>query len=205
MKSIIIILVISLSIISLMISLSSCQTMANKANNQKKLFIESAEFDKENNLMRPKDYREWVFAGSSLGLNYRESLSGPDHSMEDFYHVTYIHPEAYKEFSKTGKFPEGTVMVLEILSQEKKKEPGLQGSYGKDYVALEASVKDSKRFKDGWAYFAFNDDEGKLLDKAKAFASQSCFACHDKKAETDHVFTQFYSVIRAAKPNESIK
>lgn len=155
-------------------------------------------------LIRPEDYREWVFTGSSLGLNHRENLSEPDH-MEDFYHVTYIHPEAYKEFSQTGKFPEGTVMVLEILSQEKKKKPGLQGSYGKDYVAIEASVKDSKCFKDGWAYFAFNDDDGKLLDKAKAFASQSCFACHDKKAETDHVFTQFYSVLRAAKPNESTK
>lgn len=147
-------------------------------------------------LIRPEDYREWVFTGSSLGLNHRENLSEPDH-MEDFYHVTYIHPEAYKEFSQTGKFPEGTVMVLEILSQEKKKKPGLQGSYGKDYVAIEASVKDSKCFKDSWAYFAFNDDDGKLLDKAKAFASQSCFACHDKKAETDPMylrnFTRFFA------------
>ncbi|MFY9222104.1 MAG: cytochrome P460 family protein [Blastocatellia bacterium] len=205
MKIVIISVFIALSIIISVISISSCQSVATNTSRQENPFIEVAKFDKEDNLIRPEGYREWVFAGSSLGLNYRENLSESDHSMEDFYHVTYIHPEAYKEFSKTGKFPEGTIMILEILSQEKKKEPGLQGSYGKDYVAVEASVKDSKRFKDGWAYFGFNDDDGKLLDKAKAFSSQSCFACHDKKAETDHVFTQFYAALSAAKPNESTK
>lgn len=199
MKKIIIFMIIVLSICVLATEISRGQThKTTKNNDQQTRSIKVANFDKEDNLIRPEGYREWVFAGNSLGLSYRTTQT--TEPSQKFYHVTYIHPDAYKEFTRTGKFPKGTMLVLEIITKEKKNEPGLHGSYSKDYVAMEVSVKDSKRFKDGWAYFGFNDDQGKLLDKAKAFASESCFSCHDKKAETDHVFTQFYSALSAAKP-----
>lgn len=180
-------------------SVEETRSKAVKSNQFAPLNV--AEFDKDNSLLIPKGYREWVFVGSSLGLSYRETLTQTEQPTMDLYHFTYIHPKAYQQFSKTGKFPEGTVLVLELLTKEEKKEPGLQGSYGKEYAALEVSVKDSKRFKDGWAYFSFDGEDGKPLTKAQAFPSQSCFVCHDKKAEIDHVFTQFYPVLRAAKPN----
>ncbi len=198
MKFLSAILLILLGIFTLVISNSNGQANG-KTTNQHSNFTTPV-FDKENNLIRPKGYREWVFVGSSLGLSYRANVPQENQPVEEVYHNTYIAPNSYREFSRTGKFPEGTVLVLELLTQEKKKEPGLQGSYEKDYIALEASVKDSKRFKDGWAYFSFDGENGQLLAKAKAIASESCFACHDKKAETDHVFTQFYPVLRAAKP-----
>jgi hypothetical protein len=88
------------------------------------------------------------------------------------------------------------MMILELASSEIKREPGLQGSYQKEYVALEASVKDSKRFQDGWAYFSFDDAAGKPKAKAQPFPSNMCWSCHHQKAATDHVFTQFYPVLR---------
>ena len=153
----------------------------------------AAVFEGQTTLLRPKSYREWVFVGSSLGLNYAQN---PGQNQAEVFHNTYIDPVSYREYTKTGKFREGTVMVLELFAAEVKKEPGLQGSYEKDFRALEVSLKDSRRFEGGWAYFGFSEG-GKLKDKAEPFpASAGCLACHTQKAETDHVFTQFYPVLR---------
>jgi hypothetical protein len=156
----------------------------------------AALFEGKDTLLRPVGYREWVFVGSSLGLRYDPTTGGKPTGQE-LYHNVYINPTAYRTFASTGKFPEGTMMVLELANAETKAEPGLQGSYQKDYVALEASVKDSKRFQDGWAYFSFDEADGKPKAKAQPFPSSSCWSCHHQKAATDHVFTQFYPVLRA--------
>jgi hypothetical protein len=153
-------------------------------------------FEDQTTLRRPVGYREWVFVGSSLGLRYDPAAGGKPTSDKELYHNVYINPEGYRVFAKTGSFPDGTMMVLELASSETKDEPGLQGSYQKDYVALEASVKDSKRFRDGWAYFSFESADGKAKTTAQPFPSSSCWSCHHQKAATDHVFTQFYPVLR---------
>ena len=157
----------------------------------------AAVFEGKDTLLRPEGYREWIFVGSSLGLSYaKNSDSAPSRNPERFHNV-YINPSAYREYASTGKFPEGTMMVLELASSEVKKEPGLQGLYEKEFVALEVSVKDSSRFDGGWGYFDFTDHGGKRKAKARAFPKESCWSCHHERAATDHVFTQFYPVLRA--------
>ena len=157
-----------------------------------------ARFEGKDTLRRPEDYREWVFVGSSLGLSYATKSEKQPARAGELYHNVYINPSSFRFFSKTGSFPEGTMMVLELASAEVKKEPGLQGSYQKEFVALEASVKDSQRFEGGWAYFSFDDKDGKPRFKANPFPKEACWACHHQKAATDHVFSQFYPVLRAA-------
>lgn len=151
-------------------------------------------------LVRPEGYREWIFAGSSLGLAYSQNPGQTAGPGSDLYHNVYINPSSYREFAKTGKFPEGTVMILELARPEVKSEPGLQGSFEKEFVALEASVKDSSRFEGGWAYFNFTEGAGKLKAKAEPFPQSACWSCHHVNAATDHVFTQFYPVLRAVAP-----
>ncbi len=160
--------------------------------------IPAARFEGKDTLIRPENYREWIFVGSSLGLQYARNPEGNSSRASDLYHNVYINPSSYREFATTGKFPDGTVMVLELASSEIKKEPGLQGSFQKDFVALEASVKDSKRFKNGWAYFSFTGGNGEIKEKAQPFPESACWSCHREKAATDNVFTQFYPVLRAA-------
>jgi hypothetical protein len=120
----------------------------------------------------------------------------------DVYHNVYITPNAYREFARTGKFPEGTMLAMELASSDTKREPGLQGSFEKELIGLEVSVKDSSRFESGWAYFNFSNGMGSpYKEKAEPFpASAGCVSCHKQNAETDNVFTQFYPVLRAAKP-----
>src|SRR5437867_13244728 len=67
-------------------------------------------------LLRPEGYREWVFVGSSLGLAYAQNPEQNQSASAQLYHNVYINPSSYREFAKTGKFPEGTVMVLELAS-----------------------------------------------------------------------------------------
>lgn len=158
----------------------------------------AAVFEGKDTLLRPEGYREWVFVGSSTGLNYMPNPAPASaNADEDIKHV-YINPSSYREFLKTGKFPEGTVMILEIAQAAKKNEAGLQGSYAEKFIALEASVKDSKRFPGGWAYYGFTDMEGRPLAKAKPFPDNACLSCHQQKAATDRVFTQFYPVLNSA-------
>ncbi len=157
-----------------------------------------AVFEGQDTLLRPENYREWVFVGSSTGLNYSPNPAPSSSTAGTDFKNVYINPSSYREFTKTGTFPEGTVMILEIAQAANKNEPGLQGAFASKYIALEASVKDSKRFPGGWAYFGFTDREGKLKDKTKPFPDSACLSCHQQKAATDRVFTQFYPVLNAA-------
>ncbi len=155
-----------------------------------------AVFAEKDSLLRPEGYREWIFIGSSLGLRYDEN-DEKQRPEELEYKNIYINPVAYREYVKTGRFPQGTMLVLEIATAETKKEPGLRGSYQKEFVGLLAAVKDRERFKEEWAYFRFTDKDGKLLDKARPFPKATCYDCHRQKAAVDNVFTQFYPVLRA--------
>lgn len=158
----------------------------------------AAVFEGSHTLLRPEGYREWVFVGSSTGLSYSPNPGSGSAGMPPMFHNVYISPTAYREYARTGEFPEGTVMVLEMAGAEAKQEPGLEGSYEKDFLALEASVKDSSRFEGGWAYFSFTGPDGKLKEKAEPFSEEAgCRKCHQERAAKDHVFTQFYPVLRS--------
>lgn len=156
-----------------------------------------ARFEGADLLLRPIDYREWVFVGSSLGLRYSEDDSKSESERMEFKNI-YINRDAYRAFLTTGKFPEGTILILETAKGETKQERGLRGSFQKEFEGLSAAVKDSMRFKDGWAYFSFRDSDGKLKEKAKPFGKTACYDCHRQHGATDNVFTQFYPVLRAA-------
>jgi tetratricopeptide (TPR) repeat protein len=156
----------------------------------------AAQFDGKDTMLRPEGYREWVFVGSSHGLRYDEGKKQPE-QLE--YKNVYIDPAAYRVYKETGAFPQGTVLVLETAAGEEKKEPGLRGSFQKEFTGLSAAVKDRDRFPDGWAYFSFSDGPGKTKDKAQPAKKAACYDCHREKAAEDNVFTQFYPVLKAAR------
>ncbi|PYV19173.1 MAG: hypothetical protein DMG07_02415 [Acidobacteria bacterium] len=144
-------------------------------------------------LVQPADYRTWVFVGASIGLSYSESGSstGPGR----FHHV-YIQPEAYRYFARTGRFPEGTILVMEVHEPEQKVSINRQGYFEGERRALEVAVKDGETFEEGWAYFDFANGAKK---SARAFAKEMCFSCHRQHGADDNVFTQFYPVLRDLK------
>jgi hypothetical protein len=154
------------------------------------------QYEGNDTLLRPDGYREWVFVGSSLGLRYDDGKKQPD-QLE--YKNVYIDPAAYRAYRATGVFPEGTVLVLETAIGEEKKEPGLRGSFQKEFTGLSVAVKDKGRFPDGWAYFSFADGPGKLKTRAQPARTAACYDCHRQKGAQDNVFTQYYPVLNAAR------
>ena len=153
------------------------------------------QFTEGNQLLRPEGYREWVYLSSGLGMSYGKA--GYDEH-PDFTNV-FINPTAYREFVRTGKFPDGTIFVLEIRSSESKGSINQGGQYQGRLVGIEASVKDAKRFPEKWAYFGFIGSDGEALPQAKAFPKDACWKCHSEHATNDNIFLQFYPALREAR------
>jgi hypothetical protein len=159
------------------------------------------QFTKDNQLIRPEGYREWVFLSSGLGMSYGDTAYD---ETRNFTNV-FIKPEAYREFVATGKFPDGTVMVLEVRKSESKGSINKGGHYQNRLVGIEASVKDERRFPEKWAYFSFIGDGREPLPQAKPFPKEACWTCHNQHAVVDNVFTQFYPALREAREKSAVK
>jgi hypothetical protein len=157
------------------------------------------EFTAEGKLKQPEGYRKWVYVGTPLTPN---ELNGGEAPFPDF-HAVYIDPESYAEYEKTGKFRDGTVMVKELVAVGVKEASSGKGYFMGDFIGLETSIKDSKRFKDepgNWAYFSFGH-KYPLKKESEKISAANCNACHQGNAAQDYVFTQYYPVLRAAAPH----
>lgn len=164
-----------------------------------------AKFTSEGAVKIPENWREWIFVGAPLTPN---ALNGGAAPFPEFHNV-YVEPGAFEHFAKTGKWAEGTQIVKELVTiRQNNNDPetgasaevsGIGYQMG-EFVGLELTVKDNKRFKDepgGWAYFSFGHHPEPYAQTAEAFPTAACNACHQASADTDWTFTQFYPVLRA--------
>ena len=165
---------------------------------------EATKYTKDGELIQWKNYewRKWVYVGTPVTPN---SLNPPEAAFPEFHNV-YINPESFDHYSKTGEFKDGTVLIKELVSVGATQASSGKGFFEGDFIGLEAAVKDSKRFKDepgSWAYFTFSHKPPPYPDTAKLQPAASCnTACHQALAADDWVFTQYYPVLRAAKPGK---
>jgi|SRR5579862_851330 len=150
-------------------------------------------------LTLPRDYREWVFLSSGLGMTYQPT---PGRDTPAFTNV-FVNPSAYHSFLATGQWPDKTMLILEVRSSASKGSINQGGSYQTDLLAIEAEVKDTAKFPgNGWAFFAFGASEtGKLLPR-----TQDCYACHAEHGAVDNTFVQFYpALLDIAKQKGTLK
>lgn len=147
------------------------------------------QFTADNRLVMPKDYREWIFLSSGLGMTYGPAASPGDPRFDN----VFVNPAAYREFVKTGHWPDHTMFILEVRGAASKGSINKDGHFQQGVVAIEAEVKDRARFPDGeWGYFAFQakSDTAALLPK-----TQSCYACHSQNGAVESTFVQFYPTL----------
>jgi len=111
----------------------------------------AATFENGRTLIRPSSYRGWVALRRPAG----------PHAVG----VTYVSPDAYHQYTVTGMYPEGTVLIWQ----------------SSDTPELLASVRDSSRFDGGWGFFDFTAREGKAPAKAEPLPDSSgCRTCHQR-------------------------
>lgn len=156
-----------------------------------------------NNLLRPGDYREWIFIGSSLGLDYRAPTPG---QAPGFGNV-FVNPSSYRSFMQTGKWPDKTIFVLEFRASGKETIADREGRFQTALTGIEAEVKDS-RFPDGWGFFAFNNADAATKGSAPLAGDtvQRCIDCHTKNTAVERTFVQFYpTLFEVAKKMGTVK
>jgi hypothetical protein len=160
------------------------------------------QFTADNKLVFPKDYREWVFLSSGLGMNY--NTPGAAAANNPNFTNVFVNPAAYKAFQQTGRWPEQTMFVLEIRNSTSEGSINKGGRFQQDIAAIESEVKDSKRFPDGkWAFFGFGKETAPTAMLAK---TQSCYTCHSQNGAVDNTFVQFYpDLLTIAKAKGTVK
>ena len=117
---------------------------------------QAAMYDKDGQLLRPADHHEWIFVGAPVTPN---DMNDGKAAFPEFHNV-YIDPASFASYKKSGEFPEGTVVLKELVSVGSKEMPSGKGYFQGDFVSLEAMVKDTKRFQEepgGWAFFRFGE------------------------------------------------
>lgn len=133
--------------------------------------------------------------GASTGLSYAVPGAAPaPGAAPGLFHNVYLQPWAYREFIKTGVFPEGAMFVLSFFEASQKASPARAGFYEGDRVpGIEIHLKQKGADKSGWAFYGFADTASV---GSKLPPTASCYSCHATEAAYDHVFTQFYPSIR---------
>jgi hypothetical protein len=146
------------------------------------------EYDAKGQLLRPDDYREWMFLSAGYGMNYNPAAG----SHEMFTNV-FVQRWAYQEFMKSGKWPEQSMFVIDERDAQSKGSINKTGHFQTDLMGLAVEVKDSSRFPEKWAYFGFDVDEKSTEALPKGNA---CWSCHDAHAAVEHTFVQFYPTLK---------
>ena len=150
-------------------------------------------------LIRPADYREWMFVTSGLGMTYNtpapQGASAQAPRPPNFTNV-YVNPSSYRAFMKTGRWPDRTVFVLEFRGSTSEGSINRAGRFQAQLVGLEAEVKDS-RFPDGWAFFNFMPrGTATIADSAEPLpVNAGCVECHTKNTAVERTFVQFYPTL----------
>jgi hypothetical protein len=138
----------------------------------------------------PAKYREWIYLTSGVDMSYSPNGMKMDHSMFD---NVFVNPESYRAFVETGKWPDKTMLVLEVRVAGSNASINKSGHFQtSELMGREVHVKDTARFPDGgWAFFSFDETTpSKQVPKEAA-----CYSCHQQHAAVDTTFVQFYPTL----------
>ena len=149
----------------------------------------AARFDAKGGLVFPADYRHWTYVTSGLGMSYNPVATAQPNPTFD---SVFADPASERAFRQTGHWPEGTVLVLEVRGSNSKGSINVHGSYQSGApLAVELHVRDSKRFKGGWGFFAVDAAQKTSLLPY----TRDCYSCHQQHAAVDTTFVQFYPTL----------
>lgn len=157
-------------------------------------------YTSDGHMLRPANYREWVYLSSGLGMSY--SPQGMNMGQPPFDNV-FVTPAAYRAFVQTGTWPDKTAFVLEVRASESKGSINQQGHFQGKVLGLDVHVKDARRFPGKWAFFNFQASDGSA---AMIPVSRDCYSCHEQHGVVDTTFVQFYpTLLQIAREKKTLK
>ena len=156
-------------------------------------------------LVRPGDYRDWVYLSSGLNMTY--GANAPNPARNQPFNNVFVNRTAYRQFMDTGKWPEKTIFILEIRRSEEHVRPNAFGYTQAAVSGMEAAVKDSARNgTNPWAYYSFDSSSGLTASAKPLPATASCQTCHAEHTAVEQTFVQFYpTLFDVAKAKGTVK
>jgi len=141
-----------------------------------------------NELLLPANYHDWVaISPSTPGI--------PSHRHQHVASKLFVEPRSYEQFTKSGQWPNRTVIVLEIHGEKT-----ATTNSKNNVMGLEVAVKDDRRFPDPWNYYGIVYDQPQIAKKVAAEETQ----CGTNAKPLDMMLAMAYPTLRAvinAKPS----
>jgi len=157
--------------------------------------VDGPQYTTGDSLIRPADYREWIFLSSGLGMTYETPAAGAQPTPQIFQNV-FVNPSSYRVFMETGAWPDQSIFILELRRSGTDASINRAGRFQTELFALEAEVKDA-RFPDGWAFFEFGRADALSDAAAPLTGTQAapCVECHSEHTAVERTFVQFYPTL----------
>ena len=145
-------------------------------------------YTSDGGLELPAHYREWVYLSSGFDMSYRPGMQMGPHMFDN----VFVDPQSYRQFLKSGTWPDKTILVLEVRRARERGSINRTGRYQDlEVMGLEVHLKDEARFRDKWAFFAFDGKPvGRLIPR-----TADCYSCHAAHGAVDTTFVQFYPTL----------
>lgn len=140
----------------------------------------------------PKGYRHWVHTYTAWETIATSFLDGKVTKTPEL-HSVYVEPNTYRIFMKTGKWPEGALMIKEFSTTNTDPKqcsgpPAYTCKLGADtiifpqeHTGIAVMLKDNKRYANepgGWAYFSFGHQAPPYEKLSPARDRAQCAQCH---------------------------
>jgi hypothetical protein len=129
----------------------------------------------------PEGYRNWVHVKSMViqqGHPLYESFGG--------IHHVYANDKALKAMKSGKKYPEGSVIIFDLLEANSDNTTTVEGAR----KVVGVMVKNSKKFAEtgGWGFEGFKGD---TKERVVTDPKSACFSCHEPQKATDFVFSTY--------------
>lgn len=159
--------------------------------------------DKYGNISLPENFRrDWAFLGtwSIADEDVETSSEASGHGAAGLHNV-YTQRATIDHFRATGEFPDGAVIIKELLKAATESMTTGTVSRGTEVEGWFVMVKDTKgRFPghplwgDGWGWSLFNADqpEGTVTKNYKT----ECIGCHIPARKDDWIYLSGYPVLQ---------
>jgi len=143
-------------------------------------FALSAQTDEASSF--PKEFRKWA--------HVKSVLVGPESAAfatEGGIHHIYANDKALEGYD-SGKFPDGSVVVYDLLETKDVAGNTIEGQTRR----VDVMIKQSDRYAStgGWEFMSFSGDE-QSNGKLTATRQSACASCHAHRKDHDSVFSEF--------------
>ena len=130
----------------------------------------------------PKEFRKWA--------HVKSVLVGPQSAAfatEGGIHHIYANDNALEGY-RSGKFPDGSVIVYDLLETKEVAGNTIEGQTRR----VDVMLKQGGRYASngGWEFMSFSGND-QTNGKLTAARQATCAACHAHKKDHDFVFSEF--------------